>query len=249
MPAVFVHGNPETPAVWDPLLAELDRSDVVALHLPGFGAPAPDGFTATKEDYVEWLTAELGSIGEPADLVGHDWGGGFVLRVASTRPDLIRSWVSDVAGLLDPEYVWHDFAQLWQTPGTGEQWVINTMAQPREARIELLEAVGVTADAAATFTDALDEEMGRCILALYRSAAQPAMHEWGRDAEAARARPGLVLSPAEDPFTGGSELARRMADRMGARFEELDGLGHWWMLHDPARGARLLEQFWAEAGT
>ena len=170
-----------------------------------------------------------------------------MLRLASTRPDLIRSWVSDVAGLLDPEYVWHDFAQLWQTPGTGEQWVTNTLAQPRQARIELLEAVGVTADAAATFTDALDEEMGRCILALYRSAAQPAMQEWGRDAEAARARPGLVVSPAEDPFTGGSELARRMADRMGARFEELDGLGHWWMLHDPARGARLLEEFWAAA--
>jgi pimeloyl-ACP methyl ester carboxylesterase len=74
------------------------------------------------------------------------------------------------------------------------------------------------------------------------------MQEWGRDAEAARARPGLVLSPSEDPFTGGSELARRMADRMGARFEELDGLGHWWMLHDPARGARLLEEFWAAAG-
>jgi pimeloyl-ACP methyl ester carboxylesterase len=31
MPAVFVHGNPETPAVWDPLLAELDRDDVVAM--------------------------------------------------------------------------------------------------------------------------------------------------------------------------------------------------------------------------
>jgi hypothetical protein len=35
-----------------------------------------------------------------------------------------------------------------------------------------------------------------------------------------------------------------MAQRMKARFEELDGLGHWWMLHDPARGARLLEDFW-----
>jgi hypothetical protein len=28
---------------------------------------------------------------------------------------------------------------------------------------------------------------------------------------------------------------------------ELDGLGHWWMLQDPERGARMLEAFWAAA--
>lgn len=41
MPAVFVHGNPETDAVWTPLLAELGRDDVVRLSPPGFGAPLP----------------------------------------------------------------------------------------------------------------------------------------------------------------------------------------------------------------
>jgi pimeloyl-ACP methyl ester carboxylesterase len=245
MPAVLVHGNPETPAVWEPLIAELGRDDVLNLQLPGFGVPAPAGFGATKEEYVEWLVAALEAIGSPADLVGHDWGGGFVLRVACTRPDLLVSWVSDVAGLLDPEYVWHDLAQLWQTPGAGEQWISDTISTPRHDRIALIQAVGVTPDAAASFADAFDEEMGRCILALYRSAAQPEMVAWGHDAEAASARPGLVLAPTEDPYTGGAELSRRVAVRMGARHESLDGLGHWWMLGDPARGARVLEEFWA----
>ena len=245
MPAVFVHGNPETPAVWDPLRAELDRDDVVTLDVPGFGSPTPPGFGATKDEYIDWLAGELEAIGDPVDLVGHDWGGGFVLRVAGTRPDLLRSWASDVAGILDPGYVWHDFAQVWQTPGAGEQWVNDTLAQPREDRIATLQAVGVVGDAAASFTDAFDEEMGRCILALYRSAAQPAMEEWGRDAETAAARPGLVIAPAADPFTGGTEAAERVAARMGARFEQLEGLGHWWMLQDPARGARVLADFWA----
>ncbi len=36
-----------------------------------------------------------------------------------------------------------------------------------------------------------------------------------------------------------------MAIQMGARFEELDGLGHWWLLEDPARGAAVIEEFWA----
>jgi hypothetical protein len=31
---------------------------------------------------------------------------------------------------------------------------------------------------------------------------------------------------------------------MGAQVQVLDGLGHWWSLQDPVRGARVLEQFW-----
>lgn len=247
MPAVLVHGNPETPAVWGPLRRELEREDVVALQLPGFGVPTPAGFSATKEEYVDWLVAELEAIDGPIDLVGHDWGGGFVLRVATTRPELVRTWVSDVAGLLHRDYVWHDFAQIWQAEGAGEEWVAQTLSQPREDRVALLVSVGITPDEAATFTDAFDEEMGRCILALYRSAAQPAMQEWGKDVSAAKQRPGLVLSPTADPFTGGSGFAEEMAGKLGARHEKLEGLGHWWMLEDPKRGAEVLSSFWATA--
>jgi hypothetical protein len=37
-----------------------------------------------------------------------------------TRPDLLRSWVSDTLGAFAPAYVWHALAQEWQTPGAGE---------------------------------------------------------------------------------------------------------------------------------
>ena len=130
---VFVHGNPETTAIWDPLIAALcepsessnertmqfKRDDVVALSPPGFGAPAPDGWGATSDEYLAWLIGEVEQLDGPIDLVGHDWGGGHVQRLAATRPDLIRSWVTDIAGCADPEYVWHDMAQVWQTPGDG----------------------------------------------------------------------------------------------------------------------------------
>jgi pimeloyl-ACP methyl ester carboxylesterase len=244
MTAVLVHGNPETPAIWGPLVERLERYDVVTPQLPGFGVPAPAGFGATKEEYTAWLVGELEAIGEPVDLVGHDWGGAFVLRVACTRPDLIRSWASDVAGLLHPDYVWHDFARIWQSDA-GEQWVTDTAAQPVAERAALLEAVGVVSGVATDVASAMDAEMGRCILALYRSAAQLAMAEWGRDAESASARPGLVLAGTDDPFTGGTGFAEDMASRMGADFQALEGLGHWWMLGDPDRGARALTEFWA----
>lgn len=244
MPAVFVHGNPETPAVWTPLLAELDRDDVLTPRLPGFGVPSPKGFGATMDEYVDWLVQELEAVGEPVDLVGHDWGGGFVLRIACTRPELLRSWVSDVAGLLDADYVWHDMAQIWQTPGAGEEAVAAAAAMPKADLAALLTASGVTQEAASDFAAAFDDEMGRCVLALYRSAAQPAMREWGADVAAAGARPGLVITGTADPFTGGPHFSERMAEQLGARFESLDDLGHWWMLEDPPRGAAVIEEFW-----
>ena len=70
------------------------------------------------------------------------------------------------------------------------------------------------------------------------------MKEWGRQLEAAERRPGLVIVATADPFTGGEEMARRSAERFGARVAVLDGLGHWWMLQDPARGAAALREFW-----
>jgi pimeloyl-ACP methyl ester carboxylesterase len=245
MTIVFVHGNPETPAVWAPLLAELDRIDVLTLQLPGFGVPAPPGWTATKEEYVDWLAAQIERIGHPVDLVGHDWGGGFTLRLACTRPDLLRSWVSDVAGLLAPDYEWHQFAQIWQTPGDGEAFFEQSLATPRADRIAQYRSIGITEAAAEAFVDASGPEMARCVLALYRSAAQPAMRTWGLDRAAAAARPGLVISAVNDPFTGGHASSQTMAADMGASFAVLPNVGHWWMLENPALGARTLTDFWS----
>src|SRR5262245_24783205 len=119
MPAVLVHGVPDTHRLWDPMRTHLTRRDVIAVSLPGFDAVLPAGFVPTKESYVDWLVHEIQCIGTPVDLVGHDWGAILVQRVVSIRPDLVRSWACG-DGPVDVEYVWHDIAQQWQTPGTGE---------------------------------------------------------------------------------------------------------------------------------
>lgn len=241
MTVVLVHGNPETDAIWDPLADALGRPDVVRLSPPGFGAPLPADFPATYVDYRDWLEGELAAIDGPIDLVGHDWGGGHVVNVVMHRPELVRSWVTDVIGLYDPDYVWHDLAQIWQTPGDGEQLVDAMMATPLEDWVAQIATMGMTADIAADVWRAHGPEMGRAILALYRSAPRPA--DVGR-LENAAARPGLsVLCPA-DTFVGSDEMRRRAADRAGARTAVLDGLGHYWMIEDPAGSAAVLSEFW-----
>lgn len=199
MPVVLVHGVPETAAVWDLLRSRLSRRDVVALTLPGFGTARPAGFGATKEEYVEWLVAELDNQRRegPVDLVGHDWGGGFVVRVVSTRPDLVRSWVTDAAGVGHESFEWHDFAKLWQTPGAGEEFFAHQLAEPVEARAAQFTQFGVPQQRAVTIAGALDETMSQCILALYRSAVDVG-REWGPQFHDIPA-PGLVVVPLEDP--------------------------------------------------
>ena len=247
MALVLVHGVPETAAVWDPLRSQLARDDVAALNLPGFGSPRPAGFGATKEEYVDWTIAELEGLASdgPIDLVGHDWGGGFVVRVVSTRPDLVRSWVTDAAAVGGADFEWHEFAKIWQTPGDGEEFFEQQLALTPEDRGSVFEMFGVPHDEAVAMASWSTADMADCILSLYRSAVDVG-REWA-PAFSDIPAPGLVVIPSEDPFLS-SEGARKAADRSGATVADLDGLGHWWMLQDPARGAGVLESFWATIG-
>jgi pimeloyl-ACP methyl ester carboxylesterase len=245
MTAVFVHGVPESPQLWDSLRAHLGRTDISAPRLPGFGCPRPGGFGATKEDYVGWLVGELERHAEPVDLVGHDWGGGFVVRVVSTRPELVRSWVTDAAGLADVRFEWHEYATIWQTPEAGEAYYAEYLALPEDERIAFFEQFGIARGDARTMVTGLDATMAECILALYRSAVGVG-REWAPDFRDIPA-PGLVLLPDKDPFLS-LDSARTAARAAGAQTAELTGRGHWWMLEDPAAGAAALERFWASCG-
>ncbi|MEJ7844835.1 MAG: alpha/beta hydrolase [Acidimicrobiales bacterium] len=238
---VFVHGVPETAAIWRKVRDLLSRESV-ALAMPGFGCPRPEGFGATKDDYVEWLVGELEQIDGPVDLVGHDWGAGLTFRVATAYGDRLHSWAADIANVAHPDYEWHDFAKLWQTPGDGEAFVESQNAVAPPERASLFEAMGVPPDDALEMATASDATMGACILALYRSATPNPHHAWGPWAPTSA--PGLVLHPTEDPF-GEERLAAEVAEALGARFERIDGAGHFWPYQTPDQAAAVLEAFWS----
>lgn len=238
---VFVHGVPETAAIWDKVRAAINRESI-ALSLPGFGCPRPEGFGATKDDYVEWLVGELDRIEGPIDLVGHDWGAGLTYRVATAHGDRLRSWAADIGNIAHPDYEWHDIAKIWQTPGEGEAFVESQNEQAPEERAPLFESMGVPHDDALQMAAGSDATMGSCILSLYRSALPNPHHHWGPWAPTSA--PGLVLNPTDDVF-GDEALAAEVAESLGARFERIDGAGHFWPYQAPEAAAALLESFWA----
>jgi pimeloyl-ACP methyl ester carboxylesterase len=238
---VFVHGVPETASIWDKIRKAIDHESV-ALEMPGFGCARPDGFGGTKDDYADWLAGELDRIGGSIDLVGHDWGAGITYRIATAHGDKVRSWAADVGNIAHPDYEWHDFAKLWQTPGDGEAFIESQNALSAEDRAPLFEAMGVPHDDALSMAAGSDATMGACILDLYRSALPNPHADWGPWKPTSA--PGLILHPADDPFSE-EAMAKEVADALGARFDRIEGAGHFWPYQAPDAAAAVLERFWS----
>lgn len=236
MPAVFVHGVPDTGSEWDAVRSHCKRADIVAPNLPGFGAPIPPGFTATKDEYVDWLIDEIVAMGVPVDIVGHDWGSIIVQRVVSLRPELIRTWAAG-AGAIDRAYVWHDLAQMWQTPDVGEQVVA---AMQGDTMVDGL-ADQVGRERAVEMVSHIDDTMRDCILKLYRS-AKDGFGAW-HDAVDTIKRPGIVFWGADDPYVT-AEFGERLAQRTHARLEMYPDSGHWWPITKAPQVAAALQELW-----
>ena len=244
MTIVLVHGNPETEAIWDDLVPHLD-DDVVRLSPPGFGSAIPSGFDCSIDAYRDWLAGELEKLAQPIDLVGHDWGGGHVMRIAMDRPGLIRSWTSDVLGSSTRITSGTTWRRLGRRRKSAKQAVAQMANAPAEARVQRYESLGMSSAIARKVAAGANVDMGRAILALYRSAAQPVMRDLGSALPRAAAKPGLALIATEDFYCGGETLARRSAERAGAKVAVLKGAGHWWMCQQPKQGADAINAFLA----
>ncbi len=237
MPAVFIHGVPETHRIWDAIRAECGRDDTIALALPGFDAPLPDGFETTKEGYAAWLIDQIEAIGEPVDVVGHDWGCLLTQRIVSVRPDLFRSWACG-GGPVDVDYVWHDTAQAWQTPELGEQ--VMAMMTPEMLAIALQPELG---DAATEMAAHVDDTMKACILPLYRSAIDVG-REWQPAVEALGPQLPAAVIWGRDDLYAPVAMGERLATRVGASLHVLE-CGHFWPQVQPAAAAAALVSLWS----
>lgn len=239
---IFLHGVPDTPAMWTPLIRELDLSndEYLAPALPGFVGPPPAGFTSTKEQYVDWFIIELEQAvtqSGPVDVVGHDWGALIVVRAASLRPELFKSWTIANAAP-HPDYKWHRMARLWQMPIVGE---LVMLAARRKAMQRALTEAGFPPDLAAIEAKHWSSEMKRAILRLYRS-ARNAGSDWYPDLKFLPSR-GLVFWGEEDPYVP-SWVAEKFSKQTGARLLTQPDVGHWSIIERAERLANLLKEHW-----
>jgi haloacetate dehalogenase len=95
---VLLHGHPRTSSTWHrvaPLLVGQGRT-VVCLDLPGYGrsdkpVPKPDHQPHSKRAGARHILAALQNMGhDEFDLVGHDRGSYFALRLALDHPKAVR---------------------------------------------------------------------------------------------------------------------------------------------------------------
>ncbi|HEX2811865.1 MAG TPA: alpha/beta hydrolase [Sphingopyxis sp.] len=243
---LFLHGVPDSPAIWRPLLGRLDLGEtpVAVPALPGFTGPLPAGFAATKEAYADWavgeaeaLCAQHGTI----DIVGHDWGALIAQRVAMLRPDLIRSWAVSNA-VIDPDYRGHRIARIWNTPVLGE--IFMALSAPAKLA-QGLAAQGMPADIAAEeAAQWANKDKRRAILKLYRSAKGLSFeHDWARDIGKLPANGALIWGEG-DPYVDLS-VAERFSTGTGVPLMVVEGAGHWAIAERPAEVAAALRAFWS----
>jgi len=242
---LFLHGVPDSPAIWGPLLAALDLGDtpVAVPALPAFTGPLPPGFPATKEAYADWAVGQaeaLFAAHGPVDIVGHDWGALIAQRVAMLRPDLIRSWAVSNA-VIDPDYRGHRVARIWNTPILGE--IFMALSTPGKLA-EGLAAQGMpSAIAQEEAAQWANKDKRRAILKLYRSAKGLSFeHDWARDIGNLPANGALIWGEG-DPYVELS-VAERFAARTGVPLTVIEGAGHWAIAERPAQVAAALNAFW-----
>ena len=240
---LFVHGVPDTAALWTPLIQALGlRPDSYrSLALPGFGNPVPEGFACTKDAYAGWLTQQMEPAGEPVHIVGHDWGALLVLRAASLRPDLVSSWCVTNA-VIDREYTGHRTARMWATPLLGE---LVMLGMRNKARLEagLIEG-GMPASLAREELPHIDKVMRQSILKLYRSALGLNFRGAWVDDLANLPKRGQLFWGETDPFVE-LAVAERFSEQHGVALHVARGAGHWACHERAEEFAGVLAAHWS----
>lgn len=180
---VFVHGVPETSAIWTPVLAELaelGHDDLVRLSPP---VSVPWSRTGSRP---------------PSTAIAVGWpGAGPLRRSGRSRRPRLRRWARDQRG----DGASGPAAQLGHrrprrvraglrlaSPGAdladtrdGEEAIAQLVGAPVAARAAALVDLGIPEPTAGEVVAGQDERMGEAILSLYRSAVQPVLAHRGRN--------------------------------------------------------------------
>jgi pimeloyl-ACP methyl ester carboxylesterase len=243
---IFLHGNPGSSGDFRQLIAACGRQGrAVAFDMPGFGqADKPADFPYNVRGYTAHLDAALAQLGvRRAQLVMHDFGGGWGLAWAAQHPRQIASLTLINTGLL-LGYHWHRAARIWQTPLLGELAMALTNRQTFGAALN----AGQKNALPPAFVDEMyhnfDQGTRRAVLKLYRAHAGTRGMA-GERTEPLRAitAPLLVVWGKRDPYLPVA-LAKRQAEVFpDIQYAWLDDAAHWPFIDEPAEVGSVLLPF------
>lgn len=254
--AVYVHGLAGSATNWTDLMGEL--SDVVTGHavdLPGAGySPAPPDGDYSVGAHARAVAALIERVADrPVHLFGNSLGGAVSVRLAATRPELVRSLILVSPALPDllPRYGPARVA-LSTVPGLGEWAAGRLRILPAERRLNM--TLGMCyADLGRIHPERLREaveELRRrdglpyAAIALIGSARGIVAEYFRRGAENLWRQAALVTAPTLVIHGRHDRLVNpRMADRAGRTFPRvrlvlLPDAGHVAQMEMPGAVAR-----------
>ena len=225
-PVLFLHGNPDTSEIWNPLIERLGAGHrCIAPDLPGFGrSTAPHDLDCSLEQmavFVDSLVTRLG-LPVPLSLVVHDIGGQYGLAWAARHPQKVgRIAIFNTA--FSSSYRWTPLHRIWRTPVLGElaQRLTSRRAFAREMQRGASKLGTAQVDA---IFDRITPSMKRMALRIFRSTQLRDFTGWEDEVRRLlSAIPSLVLWSDDDPY-----IAPEFADRFGAQcVRHYAGFGHW----------------------
>lgn len=241
-PTLLLHGVPETADIWDGVISHLrPHYRCLAPDLPGFGrSSAPCDFDTSFENlgrYVDGLVEAI-DIGQPVNLVVHDYGGAFGVAWAAQHPEKVRRLVMMNHPFFVARYRWHRDAQIFRTPLLGEVFM-RTLTWPAfYLSIRRIDP-NLSRDDARRLYANLTPQTKRMILRLYRAADPEEFRKWEpRMLEATAHIPTLMLW-GKDPA-----VPSWVAQSFGAReVKHLSQYGHWLPQEAPDVVAKELVEF------
>ncbi|GAO80235.1 MULTISPECIES: alpha/beta fold hydrolase [unclassified Sphingopyxis] len=248
---LLLHGFPETLYVWQDMSAALaDDYEVHAFDWPGYGQssrPAASEFAYAPRDYARVLKAYIAKAGidrSKLTIYATDIGALPALLAALDDPDIARTIiVGDFAPFDRPQHMQERLQQL-KSPETAEAARI----QFNQARDEIFENStrrGLAPEAQFGVPQAYQEDRRRGWGQGAMTSADAFYHyysHFSRDQNDFEANIGRLKTPVKvmwgekDVFINHA-LGAELAQRIGASFRLLPGIGHYPHLQDPQGAA------------
>ncbi|WP_441597911.1 MULTISPECIES: alpha/beta fold hydrolase [unclassified Ensifer] len=257
---LFLHGFPETLAVWTKIVETLGaQSEVHAFDWPGYGQssrPSPEQFSYSPKDYAKVLKAYIDRSGvDRSNLViyASDIGSLPALLLALDEPTVAKKIiVGDFAPFNRPHWMYESLQNL-----KAEPTATPTRAYMNKTSDEILENVhrrGLAPENQFDLSSGVQSDMKESwtrdgVTTADAFASYYAHFTRDQDyleANLFRLRTPIKVIWGEKDIYIKPEMGKEFADRTRSQFAVLKGIGHFPHLQDPARTIDEIRQALAD---